>query len=80
MLALTRFTLARVPRRNALGRPTSTSVLNHNLRNFSKSDPRLALRVSDLDGKEDNAEDMSAERARPEHAVISTFDLFSIGG
>lgn len=55
-------------------------------RNLTQSSPRLALRV---DSKED-ANKLSKElsessntlpaSAEHEHAVISTFDLFSIGG
>lgn len=55
---------------------------------FSRSAPRLSLHVAAADAKKDDngrgldtgSDATSAEKARPEHAVISTFDLFSIGG
>lgn len=56
---------------------------------FSRSVPRLSLHVAAAADakKDDNGRGMDTgsdaageEKARPEHAVISTFDLFSIGG
>ncbi|TDL23659.1 L-serine ammonia-lyase [Rickenella mellea] len=41
--------------------------------------PRRTMRVSGLDTPENERTDAPTDPARPEHAVISTFDLFSIG-
>ena len=46
-------------------------------REFSRSSHRGAIRVAGLHGEVDVVKENDT---RPEHAVISTFDLFSIGG
>ena len=66
-------------------------TINARKRCFSQSVPRLSLHLAAAaeSKKEGDRRELSTgsasagdaeEKARPEHAVISTFDLFSIGG
>lgn len=76
--------LRQLPQTRLLGRPRTLSVSRTNVslarkRAISTTVPCRALRVdSPVEGDDDLA--ISASRPEQEHAVISTFDLFSIGG
>lgn len=46
---------------------------------FSQCSPKFALRINTRKDEQEEQEDDEG-KGKPEHAVISTFDLFSIGG
>jgi len=74
--------LLRSVTRPLTGKFSSRRLLRPSIRPNIVTNPRSTSRsiVQVVQVEPSNDDESSGERQRPEHAVISTFDLFSIGG